>query len=198
MDEELSLWTVEAPVKDGKLVPAGQRMLPRRWYVKVTSKDETLKTTAKLIFEVTGEDVRLAQIELASDAPHDVDESIIEHIPLTTIKQLSAKYFYLEEDKIGQRSLVIPPRGQGGKTMKEHLKAAELHEVATLYCREPTRGAFLVENGMGYGSRSTATARVKEARALGLIPAKDAPASKYYEKLLWLLDHNPDGSKRED
>jgi hypothetical protein len=191
-------WEIETPVKDGKLVPLGNRMVPRRWIVFASPSDTSslLTTRIQLTFEVTeAQSVVLAKIELTSQNPQEVDATVLDSFPLEAIKQRSAGFFYLAEDRLAERKIVLTPEGTNAKSMREALKSAELWEVAILYCREPTRGVILVEQGMGYGSRSTATARVKEARAQGLIPAKTAKPAEYFSKLEWLLDHNPDGSK---
>ena len=58
-------------------------------------------------------------------------------------------------------------------------KNAELAEVAWIYLQAPTRGTKNVQDAMGYGSRSTASLRVKEARAQSLIPPSNAAPEEY-------------------
>lgn len=56
---------------------------------------------------------------------------------------------------------------------------AELAEVAWIYLQAPTRGTQNVMDAMGYGSRGTASLRVREARKQSLIPPPGAPQSEY-------------------
>ena len=58
-------------------------------------------------------------------------------------------------------------------------KNAELAEVAWIYLQAPNRGTKNVQDAMGYGSRSTASLRVKEARAQSLIPPSNAAPEEY-------------------
>ena len=63
----------------------------------------------------------------------------------------------------------------------------ELGEVAYLYLQAPTRGTKNVQDAMGYGSRATASLRVKEARAQSLIPPAGASEQENSEALARLM-----------
>lgn len=162
--------TYSPPVKAGKLVRMGDSLLPRRFYIEARLKvDQGKGKTARLHFKTTKDDIVLAQVE--TFGPGEVNLEIFEDIDIQRLTRKAGLGFFIENG-----SLVIPPAVQ---ELSGVARAEELRRVALAYCTEPTRGTKVVQEVLGYGSRATATLRVREARDRKLIPPPGSPPEDY-------------------
>lgn len=170
--------TPETELRPG--IPAGRNRIKLRFTVRYSERDPDIICSI-------GEKLAIYCTSITWSG--FVDPETIGAIDLDSIGRL-AYAEWLEPPIFGllnTEAKIVGDRRNWARQAASVGRDHELEEVAFLYLQAPNRGTKNVQDAMGYGSRATASLRVKEARARSLIPPSGASDHEYVEALARLM-----------